>query len=74
MPLFGSSSLEAQVQRFLTTDRTIPEHHGIVFLVNEQGADVAVAMRTTSGWFVDLHAGYQWGGDVLAGVRVAKSW
>jgi hypothetical protein len=74
VPLFGPSSLEAQVQRFLDTDHTVPEHHGVVLLVDEHGADVALALRTTSGWFVDLHAGYQWGGDVLAGVRVAKSW
>ncbi len=74
LPLFGPDTLQAQVQRFLTETGTVPAHHGVVLVVDERGADVAMALRTTSGWFVDLHAGYQWGGDVLAGVRVAKSW
>jgi hypothetical protein len=73
VPLFGQTALVAQVQRFLT-DAPVPEHHGVVLLVDEQGAELAMALKTTSGWMIDLHGGYRWASEWSGGIRIARSW
>ena len=71
---FADASLREAIGKVLQ-EATIPTEHGFAAIVNKDGAQVALATRTRSGWQFDVSGGYNWTQhDPSVQLSIGKTW
>lgn len=73
------AALHEAVQTLLAqaSPAVLPGHHAFATIVDQDGAQLALAARSENGWSVEADAGYDWSGvqpGWQATIAIGKSW